>query len=170
MMSCPPMLAAANRPIAAPFGTVSFRDIMRVFNKYVTNPLMMRLAGRKYWYASVIRHTGRRTGKTYDTPVVAERFTGGFIIPLPYGTHVDWLRNVRRTGTATIRHKGRVYDVAAPEIIEAATAAPLLSPRHRRQFRRFGIEKFVIVETTDDAGGATDGGASTPPSDPGDAE
>ncbi|WP_157172064.1 nitroreductase/quinone reductase family protein [Nocardia higoensis] len=167
-MSCSPVLAAANRPIAAPFGTVSVRDIVRVFNKYVTNPLMMRLAGRKYWYASVIRHTGRRTGKTYDTPVVAEPFTGGFIIPLPYGRHVDWLRNVRRTGTATIRHKGNVYAVAAPEIIDAATAAPLLSPPRRRQFGRFGIDEFVTFETRD-ARSATAGGAS-PPSDPGDAE
>ncbi|WP_458682756.1 PNPOx family protein [Prescottella equi] len=147
-MSCPSTLAAPNRAIAATFVTVSVRDIVRVFNKYVTNPLMMRLAGRKYWYASVIRHTGRRTGKTYDTPVVADPVTGGFIIPLPYGAHVDWLRNVQRTGTATIRYRGSVYDVAAPEIINAATAAQLLSPRRRRQFRRFGIDKFVVFEST----------------------
>lgn len=168
-MSCSPILAAANLPIAAPFATVSFRDIMRVFNKYLTNPLMMRLAGRKYWYASVIRHTGRRTGKTYETPVVAEPFTGGFVIPLPYGTHVDWLRNVRRTATATIRRKGRVYDVTTPEIIDAATAAPLLSPRRLREFRRFGVDNFVTFETIDDARDAPDGAPSSP-SDPGDAE
>jgi hypothetical protein len=41
----------------------SVRDAVRVFNKHVLNPAMMQLAGRKYWYAAVIRHTGRRSGK-----------------------------------------------------------------------------------------------------------
>jgi undecaprenyl-diphosphatase len=121
----------------------SVRDRVRVLNKYVTNPLMMPLAGRKHWYASVIRHVGRRTGAIYATPVVAELIAGGFIIPLPYGTRVDWLRNVQHNGTATIRYKGCTYDVTAPEIIDAATAAPLLSPARRRQFQRFGIDRFV---------------------------
>ena len=69
-------------------------NAMRVFNKHILNPAMMRLAGRKYWYASVIRHTGRSTGKEYATPVVADRVEDGFVVPLPYGTGVDWLQNV----------------------------------------------------------------------------
>ncbi|HUH69305.1 MAG TPA: nitroreductase, partial [Mycobacterium sp.] len=55
---------------------------------------MLRLAGRKHWYASAIRHAGRRSGKQYATPVVADRVADGFVIPLPYGTRVDWLQNV----------------------------------------------------------------------------
>jgi hypothetical protein len=35
---------------------------VRIFNKFVLNPGMVRLAGRKRWYAAVIIHTGRRTG------------------------------------------------------------------------------------------------------------
>ena len=48
-------------------------DNVRAFNKRLLNPLMLRLAGRKYWYASVIEHTGRRSGKHYATPVATER-------------------------------------------------------------------------------------------------
>ncbi len=121
------------------------RDTVRVFNKHVLNPAMMLLAGRKCWYASVIRHSGRRSGKTYATPVVAERIGDGFILPLPYGTEVDWLRNVLAAGRATLTVHGETYEVVAPEIIDSTTAAPQLSPSRRRTFRRFGVEHFLKV-------------------------
>lgn len=123
------------------------RNAVRTFNKYVLNPAMLRLAGRKHWYAAVIRHTGRRSGRSYATPVVADRAAGdGFILPLPYGTGVDWLRNVLAAGTATITVGGQTFDVTEPEVIDAATAGPQLSPRRRRAFQRFGIDTFLKVK------------------------
>lgn len=119
------------------------RNAVRTFNKYVTNPIMMPLAGRKYWYASVISHVGRQSGKIYRTPVVADRVGNGFLIPLPYGTHVDWLRNVQAAQCATIRSHGVTYDVTVPEVIDAESALPQLDPRHARSFKRFGITHFV---------------------------
>ena len=95
----------------------------------------------------MIRHTGRKSGKSYATPVVADRLTGdGFILPLPYGTGVDWLRNVLAAGRAAVTVSGQTYDVAEPEIIDATTAGPQLSPRRRRAFQRFGIDNFLKVE------------------------
>lgn len=122
------------------------RDAVRTFNKYVLNPAMLHLAGRKHWYAAVIRHSGRRSGKNYATPVVADRVTDGFILPLPYGTGVDWLRNVLAAGRAAITVDGRTYDVVEPEVIDAATAAPQLSARHRRAFRPFHIDNYLKVK------------------------
>jgi deazaflavin-dependent oxidoreductase (nitroreductase family) len=121
------------------------RDAVRIFNKHVLNPAMMHLAGRKHWYAGVIRHTGRRSGRSYATPVVADRVADGFILPLPYGTGVDWLRNVLEAGTATVTVGGQTYYVVGPEIIDAAAALPQLSERRRRAFARFGIDNFVKV-------------------------
>ncbi|APE15435.1 nitroreductase [Mycobacterium sp. WY10] len=123
----------------------SVRDAVRTFNKYVLNPAMLHLAGRKHWYASVIRHTGRISGNSYRTPVVADPVAGGFILPLPYGVGVDWVRNVLAADRAVITSAGSTYDVVAPEIIDAASAAALLSPRRRRGFRRLGIDKFLRV-------------------------
>lgn len=119
---------------------------IRVSNRYLLNPLMLRLAGRKHWYASAIRHTGRRSGKQYATPVVADRTDGGFVIPLPYGTRVDWLQNVLAAGRAAISFQGESYDVAQPEIIDAAAALPLLSTERQRTFGRLGIEHFLRVK------------------------
>jgi hypothetical protein len=56
------------------------------------------------------------------------------------------LRNVIAAGGATITVGGQTYDVAEPEILEAATSAPQLSPRLRRAFQRFGIDKFVKLK------------------------
>jgi deazaflavin-dependent oxidoreductase (nitroreductase family) len=125
--------------------TTPFKNAVRVFNKHVLNPVMMNLAGRKHWYAAVIRHTGRRSGKSYTTPVVADRVADGFILPLPYGARVDWLRNVLAAGRATVTVGGETFDVIAPEIIDAATAMPQLSPRRRHALQRYGIDKFVKV-------------------------
>jgi deazaflavin-dependent oxidoreductase (nitroreductase family) len=121
------------------------KNAVRVFNKHVLNPAMMTVAGRKHWYAAVIRHTGRRSGKSYATPVVADRVADGFILPLPYGTGVDWLRNVLAAGRATVTVGGETFDVTEPEIIHATTAAPQLSPRRRHAFQRLGIDNFVKV-------------------------
>jgi hypothetical protein len=38
-------------------------DAVRQVNKRVANPVMLRLAGRRYWYAAAIHHRGRRSGR-----------------------------------------------------------------------------------------------------------
>ncbi len=121
-------------------------DTVRVLNKHVLNPVMMLVAGEKYWYAGYIEHTGRRSGKTYTTPVVIERVDDGFIIPLPYGTEVDWLRNVMAAGHATLRVHGETCRAVEPQLLNAATAGPQLSPRRRREFGRFRIRNFLKMK------------------------
>ena len=122
-------------------------DSVRVFNKRILNPLMLRVAGRKYWYASVIEHTGRRSGKKYATPVAAERVPDGFIIPLPYGVAVDWVRNVLAAEHATIRSHGQTDRVVQPQIISAEIAAPSLRPERRRTYDLFGVKNYLIVKS-----------------------
>lgn len=119
------------------------KNAVRTFNKHVLNPAMLLLAGRKHWYAAVIRHTGRRSGKAYSTPVVADRVADGFLIPLPYGTGVDWLRNAAAAGHATITAGGQSVDVTGPQIIVASAAAELLPPKRQKLFRRFDIDHFA---------------------------
>ena len=107
---------------------------------------MGTLAGRKNWYAAAIRHTGRKSGKQYSTPVVAERVQDGFIIPLPYGARVDWLQNVLAAGRATVSAKGETHDVSEPEVIDAVAALPMLLPRRRRMYERVGIAQYLNVK------------------------
>jgi hypothetical protein len=46
-------------------------DAVRRFNRAVSNPRQMQSAGTPGAYASVIRHTGRSSGRPYATPVGA---------------------------------------------------------------------------------------------------
>lgn len=122
------------------------RDLIRTSNKYLLNPIMLRLAGRRYWYASLLQHTGRRSGKRYATPVVADRIDGHVLVPLPYGTDVDWLRNVLTAGEASLTSAGRTYELSAPEIIDAAEALPLLPSDRRRVYERTGMARFLRAQ------------------------
>lgn len=94
---------------------------------------------------AAIGHTGRKSGKQYSTPVGAERVPDGFVIPLAYGTRVDWLQNVITAGRATITAQGQTYEVTEPRVIDAATAGALLSPKRRREFERIGITDYLKV-------------------------
>lgn len=125
-------------------------DVVRQLNKHVLNPAMIRLAGGKHGSAAVIEHTGRRSGKSYATPVVALRVADGFVIPLPYGTRVDWLRNVLAARRATIRVHRETYEVSQPEIIDTATAVSQLSASRRRTFGGFGIKNYLKVQPVPD--------------------
>lgn len=120
-----------------------FRGLIRTSNKYLLNPLMLRLAGKRFWYASVVEHTGRRSGKAYSTPVVADRVGEDIIIPLPYGTQVDWVRNVLTAGKATVVRKGETLAAQAPELIDSTQALPLLTRDRRRTFERVHIGHFL---------------------------
>ena len=48
-------------------------DGVRVFNKRLLNPVMMAV-DRRHWYAAVLKHKGRRSGKEYATPVTVARW------------------------------------------------------------------------------------------------
>ena len=119
------------------------RNRVRTFNKFILNPAMLRFAGHKYFYASALRHTGRRSGKEYVTPVVAERAGKEFVIPLPYGRDVDWVLNTKAAGKASITAGGRTFEVTSPEVIDAAAVVGLIPANHRRVNRWAGVKEYL---------------------------
>ena len=122
-------------------------DAIRRFNRAVLNPAMMTLAGSSHWYASVIHHQGRASGRSYATPVVVEQAGSQFYIPLPYGL-TDWCANVTAAGGCTIEHRGKRYHTAAPTIVPFADAAPVISARSLRTFRLYNVRSFLRLDIT----------------------
>lgn len=107
------------------------------------NPLIKQLAGRRHVRAfAVIEHQGRRSGRTYATPVAARPTTGGFLVPMAFGDQADWFRNVQAAGGCTIRWNGAAYHVVEPEIIGWETAKPTFS-RIERIFAPLFASQFV---------------------------
>jgi deazaflavin-dependent oxidoreductase (nitroreductase family) len=122
-------------------------DMVRGANKRVLNPFILRLAGRRHWYAARLEHLGRRTGRHYATPVVAQPTDSGFAIPLPYGTDVDWLRNLQAAGSGILQLDGARHTIADPRIVPLAelTGLPMT---WRALSRVYGIRQWLTTTKT----------------------
>ena len=117
------------------------RAISRVFG-----PMGGRMAGHRLFPLwAVLRHTGRKSGTAYATPVVALRTRDGFFVPLPFGDATQWAKNVFASGGGTIRYAGREYRVVAPRIVEREDIADRLPGPVRFASRRLGLRQFVAV-------------------------
>ena len=109
------------------------------------NPLQLRSAGTPGTFASVVRHQGRRTGRTYHTPVWAVPTEDGFVIALVYGSGTDWLKNVLASGAAAIVHQGETYPVDQPEIVLMEHARAYFPATLQRTHRLVGVEGCLRV-------------------------
>ena len=121
---------------------------IRYFNKYITNPLLRRFANASRGPFAVIRHVGRRSGKSYETTIMVWPMGDGFVIALTYGPKVDWYRNLLAAGHGTLLWHGREYAVGKPEPIDGKTALLAFSSSARMMLRLSGVQHFVQVKCT----------------------
>jgi deazaflavin-dependent oxidoreductase (nitroreductase family) len=84
------------------------------FNRRVTNRITRRLAGWMPGFAIVI-HVGRRSGRTYSTPVNVFRDRGRYVFALTYGPESDWVRNVLAAGGCKIKTRRQVVELRDPQ-------------------------------------------------------
>ena len=74
---------------------------------------------------AVIVHRGRRSGRQYQTPLLAFKRDRTLIIALLYGEESDWLRNLRAGGGGYVVRAGRTFEVGEPRVIDTADASLL---------------------------------------------
>ena len=118
---------------------------VRRFNRAVTNPQAMGTAGQPGATASVVQHLGRTSGTPYETPIGPFAIDDGFVIPLPYGSAPDWLKNVLEAGSAVIIHEGDTYRVDRPELITSTVAFAHVPRTQHWSLRLFGVDQFLQV-------------------------
>ena len=118
---------------------------LSAFNKRFFNPLMLKLAGKKYVPFAVVRHVGRKSGKTFETPISAKPVRDGFVIALPYGSNADWYRNVLAAGGGVMRWHGKEYVFGKPEPVDSNKALPIFPLPLRMVLRLNNTEEFVRV-------------------------
>jgi deazaflavin-dependent oxidoreductase (nitroreductase family) len=85
------------------------------FNRHGTNRVTSAFAPWAPWFGVVI-HTGRRSGRTYRTPVNAFRDGDDWLIALTYGAETDWVRNVQAAGGCELIARGRQIRLTNPRI------------------------------------------------------
>lgn len=93
-------------------------------NRRATNRLMLPLAARLPGFG-VIRHVGRKSGATYETPLNLWRQGEEIVVALTYGDGVDWLRNAQADGSS-ILVDGRWLDVGSPRLVRGAEGSSRL--------------------------------------------
>jgi deazaflavin-dependent oxidoreductase (nitroreductase family) len=86
------------------------------FNRGGTNRVTGRFAGKVPWFAIVI-HKGRRSGRTYRTPVNIFRSNDGFVVALTYGSGRDWVKNVLAAGGCQIEYRGSTVRLTDPRLV-----------------------------------------------------
>jgi len=83
----------------------------------------------------VITHRGRRSGRTYRTPVNVFRRGDEYLFFATYGSEVDWVQNVLAAGGCSLRTRGHDVTLIEPELItdpELTLAPPFVRFVERR--------------------------------------
>jgi deazaflavin-dependent oxidoreductase (nitroreductase family) len=116
--------------------------------KNTLNRLTTRVARSGHGPFSLIRHVGRTSGRTYETPVILVRVPEGFIAELTFGDKVDWYRNVVAAHGCTVVHHRADHRVTRIERCDARDGRAvyptpfrqLLTVLHREEYRLLRTE------------------------------
>jgi deazaflavin-dependent oxidoreductase (nitroreductase family) len=81
------------------------------------NPVTRLFAGWMPGFA-LLSYTGRKTGRTYQTPINVFKQGDHFIFALTYGSEESqWVKNVLAAGGCRMRRMGREVQLVEPELL-----------------------------------------------------
>lgn len=133
------LFRAARHNRAALLKNDAFRRLLKS-----ANAASRRTSGTRDSDHGLLTHTGRKSGRSYQTSLGVNAYGGGFLVPLTYGTATDWFRNLSASG-GTLEWRGQSFDVERPEIV--AGPEPMRSwPRASRiVLQAVGIDQFALL-------------------------
>jgi deazaflavin-dependent oxidoreductase (nitroreductase family) len=146
-MSDNTIVTTAATGVRAAVNTISLgpraRRAVRFIARFV-NPLVLLIAGRRWMpVVGILRHRGRRSGRTYATPIGMRRLGDSFVIPRTFSDNAAWYLNIRAAGGATAKYLGRTYQLVEPEVVDYATAKPAFPRYELLPFRLIGINEYL---------------------------
>lgn len=112
--------------------------VMRLLNR-----VPRLVAGRRLY--ALLRHTGRRSGKRFETPVVARMTRSGMLVPIAWGAGSDWYRNTIAAGGCDIQLRGRWYRCTAPRVITREEALVELQEPMRTMARLGPVRQYLLL-------------------------
>lgn len=131
-----PRIFRRNRDLLVRFGPVK-----GLLQRY--NDMTRKVSGTERSPWGLVTHVGRRSGRTYQTSLGTYPYGDGFLLPLGYGTHTDWYRNMMAAGTCTLAWKGRTYQLERPELISGPEVMRAWPMRDRILLQLAGMHDFV---------------------------
>jgi deazaflavin-dependent oxidoreductase (nitroreductase family) len=114
------------------------------FNRKVTNPLAELLVERVPGWGIVV-HRGRRSGRSYRTPVAVFKRPGGVVLALTYGPGAEWVQNVLAAGEAVLERGERHIRLVNPRVVQDP-ARRLVPPVVRVFLRLLGADTFLLLD------------------------
>jgi deazaflavin-dependent oxidoreductase (nitroreductase family) len=114
------------------------------FNKRVTNRITGRFAGWMPGFA-IVTHVGRRSGRTYRTPVNAFRDGNRYVFALTYGADSDWVLNVLAAGGCELETRGRSITLHEPQRFTDPSRSAIPVPA-RWILRLIDVDEFLALE------------------------
>ena len=89
---------------------------MRPFTTHVLNRFTRLFVHRLPGFA-IISYRGRKSGKTYRTPMNVFRRGDAYVFALTYGSDVQWVQNVLAAGQADLQIGDAMIHLTDPEVI-----------------------------------------------------
>lgn len=115
------------------------------FNRHITNPIQRLWAGFAPTFG-ILEHVGRKSGRTYRTPLTVFSTDTGIAILLTYGPNRDWLKNITAANGGKIKRHGRTFGVVDPRMVTKAEAAERVTGFGRFIFSRLPFEYAVLLQ------------------------
>lgn len=115
---------------------------LRAFAIRYINPITRRFAGWVPGFA-LLTYPGRKTGRTYRTPINVLRRGDYYVFALTYGSEdSQWVKNVLAAGGSQMRRMGHDIRLVEPELM--VNPDPRLVPLPLRIFGRLGrVTEFI---------------------------
>jgi len=117
---------------------------MARLNRVGVNRLLLRVAPRMPGLGVVV-HRGRKSGRTYRTPVAVFPASNGPVIGLFYGSQSDWVKNVLAAGELDLVTTGRTLHSDSARIYHDESRAGFGIVR-RQILRLFRVRDFVALD------------------------
>ena len=116
---------------------------IRPFTNRVINPLMRRFAGRLPGFG-IVSYVGRRSGRSYRTPVLVFHDGSRCIFALTHGPGVQWAKNVLAAGGCEIERRGRTSRLDHPELFVDTSGTVVPGPV-RIIFRVLRVREYLAL-------------------------
>lgn len=118
----------------------------QVVNRYI-NPITRPVAKKLPSFA-ILTHRGRKSGRTYRTPINVFRRGNDYFFFLTYGSDVQWVKNVLASGSCSIETRGRVVELVEPDLITDPELRP--APPHVRFVERqiAGVTQYLRMRAS----------------------
>jgi deazaflavin-dependent oxidoreductase (nitroreductase family) len=91
------------------------------------------------WLILLLRHTGRKSGKQYATPLQYEKIDGAYYIGAARGVKADWFRNIQANPEVQVSVGRKNFKAMAEPVTNAEKVADFLTYRLKHRPIMIGL-------------------------------